>query len=50
MRRVFARRGVALAFGAIACLGIASTAIAGSAAGPTYNLKRLKGSITADGS
>ncbi|HSF61868.1 MAG TPA: substrate-binding domain-containing protein, partial [Gaiellaceae bacterium] len=50
MRRVFARRGVALAFGAIACLGIASTAIAGSAAGPTYNLKKLKGSITADGS
>ena len=29
---------------------IASTAIAGSTAGPTYNLKPLKGSITADGS
>jgi phosphate transport system substrate-binding protein len=29
---------------------VASAAIAGSSAGPTYNLKKLKGSITADGS
>jgi phosphate transport system substrate-binding protein len=29
---------------------VASTAIAGSTAGPTYNLKKLKGSVTADGS
>jgi phosphate transport system substrate-binding protein len=50
MRQVFGRRGLAVAVGAIACLGIASTAIAGSTAGPTYNLKKLTGSITADGS
>jgi phosphate transport system substrate-binding protein len=29
---------------------VASTAIAGSTAGPSYNLKTLKGSVTADGS
>jgi phosphate transport system substrate-binding protein len=29
---------------------VVSTAIAGSTAGPTYNLKKLRGSITADGS
>jgi ArsR family transcriptional regulator len=29
---------------------VASIAIAGSTAGPTYNIKQLKGSITADGS
>ena len=50
MRHTFGRRGVAVAVGVVACLGIASTAIAGSSAGPTYNLKKLKGSITADGS
>ena len=50
MRFTFGRRGVAVVVGAVACLAIASTAIAGSAAGPTYNLKKLKGSITADGS
>ena len=50
MRQVFARRGLAVAVGALACLAIAGAAIAGSAAGPTYNLKKLKGSVTADGS
>ena len=50
MRNVLGCRGIAVAIGAVACLGIASAAIAGSAAGPTYNLKKLKGSITADGS
>ena len=50
MRHVFGRRGVVVATGVVACLGIASAAIAASAAGPTYNLKKLKGSITADGS
>ena len=39
-----------MAAGAVVSAVIASTAIAGSAAGPTYNLKKLKGSITADGS
>ncbi|HEU0248705.1 MAG TPA: PstS family phosphate ABC transporter substrate-binding protein [Gaiellaceae bacterium] len=50
MRHVLGRRGVVVATGIVACLGIASAAIAASAAGPTYNLKKLKGSITADGS
>jgi phosphate transport system substrate-binding protein len=50
MRHVFGRRGVVVATGVVACLGIASAALAASAAGPTYNLKKLKGSITADGS
>jgi phosphate transport system substrate-binding protein len=50
MRHAFGRRGVIVATGVVACLGIASAAIAASAAGPTYNLKKLKGSITADGS
>jgi len=50
MRLTFGRRGVAVAVGAVAATVIVSTAIAGSSAGPTYNLKKLKGSITADGS
>ena len=50
MRFTFGRRGIAVVVGAAACLAIASTAIAGSTAGPTYNLKKLNGSITADGS
>jgi phosphate transport system substrate-binding protein len=39
-----------VAAGAVVATVIASTAIAGSTAGPTYNLKKLKGSLTADGS
>ena len=39
-----------MAAGAVVATVVASTAIAGSTAGPTYNLKKLKGSITADGS
>ncbi len=50
MKNVLGRRGLAVVFGAAACLGLVSTAIAGLAAGPTYNLKKLKGSVTADGS
>jgi len=50
MRFTFGRRGVAVAAGAVVATVVASTAIAGSTAGPTYNLKKLKGSITADGS
>ncbi|MGH3137488.1 MAG: PstS family phosphate ABC transporter substrate-binding protein [Gaiellaceae bacterium] len=50
MKNVLGRRGIAVVVGAVICLGVASTAIAGLAAGPTYNLKKLKGSITADGS
>jgi phosphate transport system substrate-binding protein len=50
MRLRLGRRGVAVAAGAVVATVVASTAIAGSTAGPTYNLKKLKGSITADGS
>jgi phosphate transport system substrate-binding protein len=50
MKLAFGRRGVAVVVGVVAATVIASTAIAGSTAGPTYNLKTLKGSITADGS
>ena len=50
MRFRLGRRGVAVAIGAVVATFVASTAIAGSTAGPTYNLKTLKGSITADGS
>ena len=50
MKHVFGRRAVAVGIGAVACLGIASAAIAGSSAGPTYDLKKLKGSISVDGS
>jgi phosphate transport system substrate-binding protein len=41
---------VAVVAGVLGASVIASSAIAGSSAGPTYNLKKLKGSITADGS
>ncbi len=44
------RRGLTLSAAAAACLTVASGAIAGSAANPTYNLRSLKGTITADGS
>ena len=45
------RRGVAVLAGAVVATVVASTAIAGSTqTGPTYNLKKLKGSVTADGS
>jgi len=50
MKDTSRRRGVVAAVGLIALLGVASAAIAGSGAGPTYNLEKLKGSITADGS
>lgn len=50
MRFRIGRRGVAVAAGAVVATVIASTAIAGSTQGPTYNLKQLSGSITADGS
>jgi phosphate transport system substrate-binding protein len=47
MKRVVWRRGVMVMAGAIASLAIVSVA---SGAGPEYNLKKLRGSITADGS
>lgn len=47
MKHVSARRGLMLALGVVASLAIASVA---AGAGPTYDLKKLKGSITADGS
>ncbi len=50
MRFRFGRRGAAMVAGVVVSTVVVSTAIAGSSAGPTYNLKKLKGSITADGS
>ena len=50
MRFRFGRRGAAIFAGVVVSTVVVSTAIAGSSAGPTYNLKKLKGSITADGS
>ena len=50
MRLRLGRRGAVVGAGAVVATVVASTAIAGSTAGPTYNLKRLKGTITADGS
>jgi phosphate transport system substrate-binding protein len=47
MKRVIWRRGVMVTAGVIASLVIVSVA---TGAGPTYDLKKLKGSITADGS
>jgi phosphate transport system substrate-binding protein len=47
MKRVIWRRGVMVTAGVIASLAIVSVA---TGAGPTYDLKKLKGSITADGS
>jgi phosphate transport system substrate-binding protein len=50
MKPVFGRRGAILGVGAAVALAVASVAIAGAAQNPTYNLKALSGSITADGS
>ena len=50
MKLSFGRRGAAVAGGVVACLAIASVAVAASPQNPTYNLKALSGSITADGS
>ena len=50
MKLSLGRRGAAVAGGVVACLVIASVAVAASAQNPTYNLKALSGSITADGS
>jgi phosphate transport system substrate-binding protein len=47
MKRVIWRRGVMATAGVIGSLAIVSVA---TGAGPTYDLKKLKGSITADGS
>ena len=51
MRRFIGRRTIAVTSGALTCLAVASVAIAGSSqANPTYDLKKLRGSVTADGS
>jgi phosphate transport system substrate-binding protein len=51
MKRSYGRRGAAVAVGVAACLVLASVAVGASAVrNPTYNLKALSGSITADGS
>jgi len=47
MKHSFGRRGVMVAAGVVASLAIVSVA---TGAGPAYNLKNLRGSITADGS
>ena len=44
------RHGVVLGVGTFACLAVASVAVGASTQNPTYNLKKLGGSITADGS
>ena len=49
MKRSLGRRGLAVAGGLVAALAIASVAVGSSAQNPTYNLKALGGSITADG-
>jgi phosphate transport system substrate-binding protein len=51
MRHVLGRRSAALVGGAVLGLAVAATAVAGSGQlNPTYDLKKLEGSITADGS
>jgi phosphate transport system substrate-binding protein len=51
MNLTFGRRGIAVAIGVAACLVLASVAVAASTVrNPTFNLKALSGSITADGS
>jgi phosphate transport system substrate-binding protein len=51
MRHLFRRRGAILAVGAVVSLVVASVAIAeATQRNPTFNLRALSGSITADGS
>jgi len=50
MKRSLKRRSVAIGAGVVVCLAVASAAVGASTQNPTYNLKALKGSITADGS
>jgi phosphate transport system substrate-binding protein len=51
MKLSVVRRGATVAVGAVACLVLASVAVgSASVKNPTYNLQRLTGSITADGS
>ena len=51
MKLSLGRRGIAVAMGVAACLVLASVAVAASTVrNPTFNLKALSGSITADGS
>ena len=50
MKLSFGRRGIAVAGGLLAGLAIASVAVGASAQNPTYDLKALGGSVTADGS
>jgi phosphate transport system substrate-binding protein len=51
MRLSVLRRGAAVSLGLVACLVLASVAVgSASVKNPTYNLKRLSGTIVADGS
>jgi phosphate transport system substrate-binding protein len=50
MNRTLGRRAAAIAIGVVSGLALASVAVGASTQNPTYNLKALTGSITADGS
>jgi phosphate transport system substrate-binding protein len=51
MKHLLGRRGVGVAVGIAVCLVVASVAVAASSVrNPTFNLKALSGTITADGS
>jgi phosphate transport system substrate-binding protein len=50
MKGILGRRRAVLAAGLVVGLVVASVAVAGAAQNPTYNLKALSGSISADGS
>ena len=50
MKSSLRRHGAVLGVGTAVCLAVASVAVGASAQNPTYNLKKLGGSITADGS
>ena len=51
MKLAFARRSAVAAVGVVACLGLAAVAVASSTVkNPTFDLTKLSGSITSDGS
>jgi phosphate transport system substrate-binding protein len=50
MKRSFGRGGLAVTGGLVATLAVASVAVGAATQNPTYNLRALTGSISADGS